>query len=317
MSAAGFMPDEAVIAGIRRDIEAYEAERTAIRRATMWRLPLSLGGLIAAVVVLALVLNLISDVNEQWLSTLHVYLYVVAFIAAFFVYYRAKRPADAANASFRNRLLPIAFGFIKNFRHEKAVMPPSFAVLPKATVGEYNVMEIDDSISGIFDDFYFELYETLLIQRTEKFDSTTFQGVIVAFGLEKPFPGILIATVRTNAVLSFFSEIFGGGLMEVRSGVQELDMAYELRTGNVEAAQPLVSGQMAQALNWLREAWPGEPARIALKGKDGFLLLPDKRNFFELPASNVPLDYKAHIEPMIADMATMLAITALVRKIGA
>lgn len=316
MSVTGFMPDEAAIAAIKKDLAAFEAERNAIRRSTMRRVPLYLGGLIAAVFVLALVFNLIADVNEQWLSTLHVYLYVIAFIAAFFFYFRAMRPLEAANASFRTKLLPIVFGFIKNMHHERAVLPPSFAVLPNATVGKFNMVEIDDSISGTYDDFYFELYEALLIQRNEKSDSTAFQGVIVAFGLEKPFPGILIATVRTNAVLSFFSEIFGSRLKEIRSGVQELDMAYEFRTANVDAAQPLVSGQMAQALTWLKEAWPGEPARLALKSKDGFLLLPHKKNFFELPGSNVPLDHKTHIEPMIADMATMLAITALVRKIG-
>ena len=316
MSAAGFMPDDAVIAAIKRDIAAYEAERVAARRSAMLRVPLYVGGLIAAVVALALALNLVADVNEQWLSTLHVYLYVLAFIVALFLYFLALRPLEAASASFRDKLLPIIFGFIKDMRHEREVMQPSFAALPDATVGKFNVMEFDDSISGTYEDFRFELYETLLIQRNDKYDSTTFQGVIVAFGLESPFPGMLIATVRTNAVLSFFGEIFGSALVEVRSGVQELDAAYDFRTNNAEAAQPIVRGQMAQALTWLKEAWPGEPARIAFKGRDGFLLLPDKRNFFELPAPNVPLDYKAHVEPMIADMATILAITALVRKIG-
>ena len=102
----------------------------------------------------------------------------------------------------------------------------------------------------------------------------------------------------------------------VHSNHPLLDGDYEFRTDNIEAAQPLVSGQMAQALNWLKEAWPGEPARIALTERDGFLLLPHKKEFFELPASTVSLDYKAHIEPMITDMATILATAALVRKIG-
>ncbi|WP_342635182.1 hypothetical protein [Aminobacter aminovorans] len=266
--------------------------------------------------MLALIFNFIADVNEQWLSTPHVYLYVLSFIAAFFAYFRAMRPLEAANASFRNMLLPIVFGFIKNMQHERGATPPSFVNLPESTVGKYNVLEIDDFISGNYDGFDFELYEALLKQRAEKHDSTTFQGVIVAFGLKKPFAGTLIATIRTNAVLSFFGELFGGGLKELRSGVQELDMAYEFRSDNVDAAQPLVSGQMAQALTWLKDAWPGEPARIAMSGTSGFLLLPHQKNFFELPASDVALDYKAHIEPMIADMATILATAALVRKIG-
>ncbi|WP_432287490.1 hypothetical protein SLT36_11255 [Aminobacter sp. BA135] len=310
------MPDEATTAGIKKDLEAYQAERNAIRLSTAWRVPLYLGGVIVAVLVLALIFNFIADVNEQWLSTPHVYLYVVGFIAAFFAYFRAMRPLEAANASFRNKLLPIVFGFIKNMRHERGATPPSFVNLPESTVGKYNNLEIDDFISGNYDGFDFELYETLLTQRAEKHDSTTFQGVIVAFGLKKPFEGTLVATIRTNAVLSFFGELFGSGLKELRSGVQDLDMAYEFRSDNVEAAQPLVSGQMAQALTWLKEAWPGEPARIALSGTSGFLLLPHQKDFFELPASDLALDYKAHVEPMIADMATILATASLVRKIG-
>ncbi|WP_439502293.1 DUF3137 domain-containing protein [Aminobacter ciceronei] len=310
------MPDEATTAGIKKDLEAYQAERNAIRLSTAWRVPLYLGGVIVAVLVLALIFNFIADLNEQWLSTPHVYLYVVGFIAAFFAYFRAMRPLEAANASFRNKLLPIVFGFIKNMRHERGATPPSFVNLPESTVGKYNNLEIDDFISGNYDGFDFELYETLLTQRAEKHASTTFQGVIVAFGLKKPFEGTLVATIRTNAVLSFFGELFGSGLKELRSGVQDLDMAYEFRSDNVEAAQPLVSGQMAQALTWLKEAWPGEPARIALSGTSGFLLLPHQKDFFELPASDVALDYKVHVEPMIADMATILATASLVRKIG-
>jgi hypothetical protein len=310
------MPDEATTAGIKKDLEAYQAERNAIRLSTAWRVPLYLGGVIVAVLVLALIFNFIADLNEQWLSTPHVYLYVVGFIAAFFAYFRAMRPLEAANASFRNKLLPIVFGFIKNMRHERGATPPSFVNLPESTVGKYNNLEIDDFISGNYDGFDFELYETLLTQRAEKHASTTFQGVIVAFGLKKPFEGTLVATIRTNAVLSFFGELFGSGLKELRSGVQDLDMAYEFSSDNVEAAQPLVSGQMAQALTWLKEAWPGEPARIALSGTSGFLLLPHQKDFFELPASDVALDYRVHVEPMIADMATILATASLVRKIG-
>ncbi|RUY84792.1 hypothetical protein EN974_35555, partial [Mesorhizobium sp. M7A.F.Ca.CA.001.12.2.1] len=82
-------------------------------------------------------------------------------------------------------------------------------------------------------------------------------------------------------------------------------------------AQPLVSGRLAQALKWLGETWPDDPARVALNGSDGFLLLPQTKNFFELPDISVPLDYSRHVAPMISDMGAMLATAALVRKIGA
>jgi hypothetical protein len=48
MEARDFMPDEAVIAGIRADLETYESERRAARRQGGWRAPGYLG-LLAAV----------------------------------------------------------------------------------------------------------------------------------------------------------------------------------------------------------------------------------------------------------------------------
>ena len=107
-----------------------------------------------------------------------------------------------------------------------------------------------------------------------------------------------------------------GGLEEIHCGVAALDDAYDFRTDNHGAARPLVSGRLAKALQWLGETWPGEPARVALEGRDGFLLLPVSKNFFELPGISTPLDYKAHIEPIVADMVALLATAALVRKVG-
>jgi hypothetical protein len=142
--------------------------------------------------------------------------------------------------------------------------------------------------------------------------------VVLAFQTIAPFPGLLVATHKANMVTSFFRGLFGDGdLEEITSGVAALDENYEFRTDNPTAAQPLVRGRLAQALQWLGETWPDEPARVALRGEDGFLLLPSSKDFFELPPTSEPLDYRKHIEPMIADMATLLAIAALVRKVGA
>ncbi|MEO5326536.1 hypothetical protein PV773_24800 [Mesorhizobium sp. CC13] len=316
MSAAGFMPDEAVIAGIRRDIEAYEAERKAASRSVRWRVPVYLGLLLVAVVGLAMLLNLGADPYELWFSTLHIYLYLAGFLASFAVYVLASSAGGNLQGSLREKLLPIAFGFVDDLKLRKAVVPASFARLPRETIGDHDGSQFDDVISGSYDGFAFELYEAALWRRSGKADAELFDGVIVAFDMVKPFDGVLVATVKTTALMGFFREMFGGGLEEIKSGSAELDAAYDFRTDNVAAGQPVVSGQMVQALGWLNEVWPGAPARIAINGSDGFLLLPDRRDFFELPPATVPLDYKTHIEPMIADIATMLATASLVRKIG-
>ncbi len=66
-----------------------------------------------------------------------------------------------------------------------------------------------------------------------------------------------------------------------------------------------MTGRLAQALKWLGETRPENPSRVALKDRDGFLLIPLSKNFFELPGISQPLDYKGHVEPMVADMAAL------------
>ena len=50
-----------------------------------WRVPVFMGVLLAAIAVLAVVFNNFADLNEQWFSTPHVFLYGIGFVAAFFV----------------------------------------------------------------------------------------------------------------------------------------------------------------------------------------------------------------------------------------
>jgi hypothetical protein len=317
MDARGLMPDDAVIAGIRKDIERYEAERAGAYAQVKWRVPVFLGVLLIAAAVIAYGFNDFADPNEQWFSSPHVFLYFGTAVAAFFAYGFAMRPATKLRQSFREHVLPLVLGFIRDVRYANAVTPDSFDRLPKQATGSFNRQNFDDVVSGRYEDFAFELYEATLSQKAGKSDSTVFKGVVVAFETMTPFPGLLVAVRRAGTVSKFFRDMFGtGGLEEVQCGVASLDEAYEFRTDNAGAARPLVSGRLAKALQWLGETWPGEPARVALQGRDGFLLLPTTKNFFELPGISAPLDYKVHIEPMVADMVALLATASLVRKVG-
>lgn len=318
MDTKGFMPGEDVIAGIRKDIEAYEAERQKAHRQVQWRVPVFVGAVVIVAAVLAYALNSFASPYEQWLSTPHVFLYFGALVAAGFAYSSAMSPASKLRQSFRERVLPIVFGFIEDIRYAKQTTPDSFDRLPKQAAGSFNRQNFDDVVSGRYEGFPFELYETTLSYKAGKSDQTVFKGVITAFETITPFPGLLIAAKRAGTVSKFFRDMFGSGDLElVESGVAALDGAYEFRTDNVGAARPLVAGRLAKALQWLAETWPGEPARVALNGSDGFLLLPLTKNFFELPGISQPIDYKTHIEPIVADMVSLLATAALVRKVGA
>jgi hypothetical protein len=317
METADFMPSEAVTAGIRKGIETYEAARASAVRQVRWRVPVFVGQVLVFVVLVAWLFNKVADPNEQWFSTPHVFLYVIGFAASILLYFQAMKPATRLRQSFRETLLPIIFGFIADMRYQHGGRPNSFDRLPREAVGPFNRQSFDDVVSGRYEEFPFELYEAELREGSGKGSSTAFKGVVVAFEAIEPFPGILVATRRTNAVVGFFRGMFASKMQDLSSGVPELDAAYEFRTDNIEAARPLVTGRLAQALKWLGETWPDDPARVALNGSDGFLLLPQTKNFFELPAISVPLDYTRHVAPMIADMGAMLATAALVRKIGA
>jgi len=317
MEAADFMPSEAVIAGIRRDIEDYEAKRASAQRQVRWRVPVFVGLVVVFVALIAWLFNAVADPHEQWFSTPHVFLYLGGLGVAVLVYFRALRPATRLQQSFRDTLLPMIFGFVRDVRYQHGARPNSFDRMPRETVGAFSRQSFDDVISGRYEDFPFELYEAKLWEGSGKTETIAFKGVIVAFETIEPFPGMLVAARKAGKVAHFFRGMFASKMQELSSGVEDLDAAYEFRTDNVEAARPLVTGRMAQALTWLRETWPYDQARVALSGSDGFLLMPRSKNFFELPDISQPIDYKIHVAPMITDLGAMLATAALVRKVGA
>jgi len=317
MEAADFMPSEAVIAGIRRDIEDYEAKRASAQRQVRWRVPVFVGLVVVFVALIAWLFNAVADPHEQWFSTPHVFLYLGGLGVAVLVYFRALRPATRLQQSFRDTLLPMIFGFVRDVRYQHGARPNSFDRMPRETVGAFSRQSFDDVISGRYEDFPFELYEAKLWEGSGKTETIAFKGVIVAFETIEPFPGTLVAARKAGKVAHFFRGMFASKMQELSSGVEDLDAAYEFRTDNVEAARPLVTGRMAQALTWLRETWPYDQARVALSGSDGFLLMPRSKNFFELPDISQPIDYKIHVAPMITDLGAILATAALVRKVGA
>lgn len=317
VDASDFLPDEASIGRIRQAIDRYEVERTAVRRNAMWRGPVYVGVVLVLVLVVARVFNRFADPVELWVSTPHVFLYIVGAIAALLAYSWAARPARRLRQSFRSTLLPTIFGFIEGVQYSRGVTPDTFARLPREAVGSFSRETFDDVVSGSHGGFAFELFEADLSRKSGAAAATSFRGVVIAFETVAGFPGTLVATRKGGEVVSFFGGMFGASpLAAIESGIPGLDAVYDFRSDNVDAARPLVHGRLAQALQWLAESWPEEPARIALQEHNGFLLLPTSRNFFELPDIATPLDYDTHVQPIIADMASLLATASLVRKIG-
>jgi hypothetical protein len=193
MDTQDFMPDEAVIAGIKADLERYEAERRQAHRAVMWRRPAFIGVALAVMFAIAWFFNGLADPNEQWFSTPHVFLYFFGFFGLFFVHSQALKPATRLQQSLREKILPVIFGFIENLGYRHEATPDSYGRLPQETVGSFNRQSFDDVISGRYEGFPFELYEATLRRKAGKSTSEVFKGVIVAFETLTPFPGVLVA----------------------------------------------------------------------------------------------------------------------------
>ena len=195
--------------------------------------------------------------------------------------------------------------------------PPSFARLPRKVVGTFNRQSFDDVITGEYEGFPFELYEAQLSYKAGKSTTVAFKGVVIAFGLPASFPGLFVAARRTNRVNRFFEDLFDrSGLAELTSGHAGLDETYRFLSDDERAARALLEGRLAQALGELNETWPEAPGLVALSGADGFVLLPQTKNFFELPGISVSLDYAAHIQPIVGDLARLLATAARIRQAG-
>lgn len=315
MDSRNFQPDQAALQTIRSKTADFEARRSAAKRARVLRAVLSLLVLVVAVWLVAWGFNTVADPNEQWLSTPHVLLYVIALIVAVILFATAGAQLRELQRGMRAELMPAIFGFVDNVRYSKGTTPYTYPDLPHAVVGEFDEASFDDVISGNAG-FPFELYEARFWQSGRTPD-TRFHGMVTVFELETPFPGLLVANRKGHAVLSFFGGLFGRDRLDpLLSGDAGLDAVYDFRSDNPQAALPLVTGRLAQALQWLGESWPEEPARIALSGKDGFLLLPTAKNFFELPDGPEPVVFEKHVTPMIADLGSLLATAALVRKVG-
>ena len=180
MDVKDFMPDDAVVAGIKADLERYEAERSRVHRAVMWRVPVFLGLFLLAVFGIAWFLNIFADPNEQWFSAPHVFLYVIAFVMEYGVYRAATNPARKLQQSFRQRILPAVFGFIHDVGYKRDQTPISFERLPRGVVDDFNRQHFDDVVSGRYEDFPFELYEATLSLGSGSSKSDLFKGVIVA-----------------------------------------------------------------------------------------------------------------------------------------
>jgi hypothetical protein len=317
MSADQFMPNDAVVATIRHDVDTYNQLRVTTAKSVRLRLWLFHG---LFTLVAAWVAFLVFDLTETGLfsnATWFVFLFILlGYMGA---HWLALWPAKRLQQSFRDSAIPRIFSFLDQVDYRHGAKPKSLEYLPKQAIGTYNREEFDDCIYGRHQDMAFEAFEAKFNYKAGKGSARlVFRGVVLAFQLAKPFPAKLIARIRTppaGGFTRFMQQLFGSGdLDEVAIGDPKVDGTYEFRSDNAVRARHLVTPDFTYALDQLGRAWPDAPGRVVIAGESGFVLLPTTRNFFELPNIDETCDYQRHIEPMVSDLAKLLDIARLVRR---
>lgn len=316
MDGGQFALSNEALAQLKRDIDAYEAERPALAVRVRGRTLVVMGvyAIVAAIVVWFALPVLMRGVDDFFaLATLGVV--ALAGVGAWFF---ARSPAYGLQSGFRDRLFPLAFGFVANMKHTVGVKPAFFDALPVELTGMFTEKRFDDGLSGRFDGLDFELTEArLTFEATQSADPVVFNGLILCMGLPTSFAGRLYATRKLGAAAKWFRDAFqANGLSAIESGTPAVDAAYEFRTDNPAAAKALLSGRLDATLAFIGEAWPGDPVRLGIAHGRCFLLLPTVkgRDLFELPCVDERIDFDRHIAPMIADLGRILSIGSLVKQ---
>ena len=309
---AALMPKEAALEDLRAAVAAYNASRGGVTNHMYIRVVLIFGGFLvfAGFATYVAVTEIESNIVGFVLGLL--------FVAGGFVWRFAIAPAKQFQQSLRDRMLPIVFGFVDRVHYVHGAMPHFIAAMPDKDFVPRDRSEHGDLIAGTQDGLAFTLSETELSRGSGKSRETTFKGVIFHYEREEAFPGLLLAARKPSAVQRFMRDLFGSStaLTLVTSGNPEVDASHEFRTDRPDAATPLVQGTLAKALDYLASEWRDDVVRIALNQRQCYLLVPTKKDFFELPPVDTPIDFERHIRPMIRDLVLLLATAQLVRRIG-
>ncbi|MBL0373111.1 DUF3137 domain-containing protein [Rhizobium sp. KVB221] len=304
------MPDAARQAKIKAAIDEYNLERPGILKSCYTVAGLCMAGYVAVAGLLV--------IGAFNLDEKHKLLGIVGGLLIFGgikLWEFLMRPIKDHQLTLRYRLFPEIFGFIDGVSYSHGHAPGFIDEINAMKMVRFSSTENDDVITGTHDELYFELVEAKLVLGSGKHKETVFQGLIFHFRLDTPFPGLLFAAKRGNWLQEWVRETFGSSGDMIASGNWEVDETHEFHTDNYSVARPLVEGPLASALVYLKREWSDGEARIALRNDECYLLLPSKQDYFALPDIHTDVAY-ADVTPMIREMAVLLAVAHLMKKVS-
>lgn len=307
-----YMPGEAAVADINGHIDAYNAQRPSIhQRCVIFAyVAMSLYCVLAGALLIAVYGE---DTKGKAIGLVG----GLAMVGGFALWNYVWKPLRDHQLTLRYRLFPQIFAFIDKVRYSHAYQPAFLEDLKRLKLVSFTSTENDDLISGTHEGMDFELVETKLIQGSGKNKQTVFAGVIFHFRLEEAFPGMLVAGKRDGWWQRTMREFWRTAHYdEMLSGNRQLDDSHEFRSDNFNAARPVIAGPLTSVLTWLGNEWHGGDVRIALWHRDGYLMLPSERDYFKLPDLTQDVRYDWDIKPIVKEMATLLAVAHVVRKVS-
>lgn len=323
MDAEAYMPDAETIAAIEKDIANYNQRRLHARDEVRRRKTVMLGSFAFACAVAAYFLLANFETLPDSTATVLVFVLIaVALFGGAFVYGVAEHPGVDTQQRFRDHMLPVLFGFVDNLRYSTGYEPASFSRIPDAAKGSFNHKTFDDIVTGRLDGKRFEFYEVELKIKSKSSDRTVFKGLVLNCQVVDGIGGTLVAIRRPasgliqsiDAALKSIGDLFRSQRMEQIQSRSRLDTVYDFLTDRPDEARPLLAGRIGEVLTWVNKTWRSGNPLLAVRRNELYLLLPSSRDFFELPPLDMPLNYAAHLKPMVRDFASLLAIVAEVQK---
>jgi len=323
MDSDRYLPNAETVAAIEKDIANYNERRKLARAEVERRKPVLFGSLaLGCAAVLVLILTNFSSMSGNAVKLVFFGLVGAAVLAGGALYRLAKQPGEDTRQQFRDHIIPVLFGFVDGLRYSHGYETTSFSRLPAPMKGNFNHKEFGDIIAGRLDGLRFEIIEATLKRKSKSADVTVFKGVVLNCRSTYPFKGTLVAVRRpqpglfqaADDVFRSVGEFFRREQFETVFSRSPLDRIYEFRTNSRDEAQGLLRGQLREVLEWVSRKWPRGSPRIALRNGEIFVMLPSDRDFFELPPIEIPVSYRAHLEPMVRDFAALLAIVREIQR---
>jgi Protein of unknown function (DUF3137) len=224
-------------------------------------------------------------------------------------------PATDLQQGARDRIMPQVFGFVENLRYRHGFTPDFMAAMPAKSIVRHTRIQHDDMITGAHGGVAFSLAECTFWMHEGKSEKKEFQGAVFHCKAPQSFPGLLLVSKKLSSASRFW---WGGPddkhVPEVFPADSLVDRTHSVRSDNQAAAKALIDGNLGQALRWLDRAWSDGVPRLILSKDDIFLMVPSEKNFFELPSIGTDVEYEAHVEPIVRELAMLLATGSLVRK---